>query len=231
MQMKAIARSLALAAIASGASLAHAGTVDWADWTSTTQSTVDGAVLVGATSVGVSYSGAQYSFAQINNGGFNYWQSPSTPYVSATVSNAPSTSDMVGLNAGGTSVITFSQAVVNPLIAFVSWNGANVTFGGGADTQTYDIQYLSSGCGYWGCGTYGSPTSDSFTGSGELHGVIELLGTYSMISFTDTTPEYWHGLTVGIEGGIASTVPEPGNMPLMVAGLGIVGLLLRRRPS
>jgi len=227
MQFKAIARSLALTAFAAGVSMAHAGTVDWADWTSTTPSTVSGTITVGTTSVGVTYSGAQYAFANINNTGTNYWL-PSTPYLSSTVSNAPSTTDIVGLSDSGTSVITFSEAIVNPLIGLVSWNGANVTFGGGSDKQSYDIQYLSSGQGYWGDGSYGSPTTNSFTGVGELHGVIELLGTYTSISFTDTTPEYWHGLTVGVEGGIANPVPEPGNIPLVLVGLGVIGVLVRR---
>ena len=229
MQAKTISRALGLAAVAAGASLAHAGTVDWTDWTSSTTNTVTGSVQVGATAVGVTYSGAQYAFAQTNNTGTDYWL-PSAPYISSTVSNAPGTSDIVALSDSGTSVITFSQAIVNPLIALVSWNGANVTFGGGSDPQTYDIQYLSSGAGFFGTGTFGDPTTTSFTGVGELHGVIELLGTYSSISFTDTTPEFWHGLTIGVEGGIASTVPETGNLPMMLVGLGAIGLLLRRRP-
>jgi hypothetical protein len=226
MQLKTIARSLALAA-AAAAPLAHAATVDWADWTSAGTNTVGGSVVAGSSTVGVTFSGS-YGFAQINDTGFNYWQSPATPYLSSEVSNAPASSDIIALSDAGTFTITFSAPVVNPLIGLVSWNGAAVTFGGGSDTQTYDIQYLSSGCGYWGCGTYGSPTSDSFTGNGELHGVIELLGTYSSISFTDSVPENWHGLTVGFE-GVATSVPEPGSLPLMLAGLGALGFALRRR--
>ena len=150
--------------------------------------------------------------------------------MSAQVSNAPSASDIIALSDAGTFTITFSAPVVNPLIGLVSWNGANVTFGGGADHQTYDVQYLSSGCGYWGCGTYGSPTSTSFTGVGELHGVVELRGTYSSITFSDSVTENWHGLTVGFE-GVATSVPEPGNLPLMMAGLAAVGITIRRRTS
>ena len=67
-------------------------------------------------------------------------------------------------------------------------------------------------------------------GSGELHrGVIELLGTYSTISFTDTTPENWHGLTIGFEGVAAAAVPEPGVAWLMLGGLPILAVLARRR--
>ena len=141
-------------ALVMGALLAQgalAAPVAWTDWTSTTSNTVAGSLLVGSTSVGVTYSGAQYSFAQVSGSGTDYWL-PAVPYVSPTVSNAPIGTDIVALSAAGTSTITFSAPVVNPLIALVSWNGARVTFGGGADTQTYNIQYLSSGCGFWGCG-------------------------------------------------------------------------------
>ena len=210
------------------AAAAHAGTVDWTDWTSKTSNTVSGSVLSGSTLVDVTYSGAQYAFAQINGVGTNYW-SPTTPYISATVSNPPTPVDLVALSAAGTSTITFSTAVVNPLIALVSWNGAHVTFGGGSDNQTYNIQYLSSGCGFWGCGSFSSPTSNSFVGSGELHGVIELVGTYTTISFTDTTPENWHGLTVGFEGVAVPAVPEPSVAWLMLAGMPIFAAIARRR--
>jgi hypothetical protein len=218
---------LVVGALATQGALAQ---VDWTDWTSTTSNTVTGTLMVGSTPVGVTYSGVQYSFAQVSGAGTNYW-SPTTPYISATVPNAPPGTDIVALNDAGTSTITFSAPVVNPLIALVSWNGAHVTFGGGSDPQTYNIQYLSFGCGFWGCGSYGTPTANSFVGVGELHGVIELLGTYQTFTFTDSTPENWHGLTIGVEGGIATTVPEPGTYALMLTGLGIVGWGVRRRKS
>jgi hypothetical protein len=218
--------AVALNALAAAA--AHAGTVAWTNWTSDTSNTVSGSVLFGSTTVGVTYSGAQYVFAQINGVGTDYW-SPTTPYLSATVSNPPTPVDIVALNAAGTSTITFSTAVVNPLIALVSWNGAHVTFGGGSDNQTYNIQYLSSGCGFWGCGSFSNPTSNSFDGSGELHGVIELLGTYTSVSFTDTTPENWHGLTVGFESVAVSAVPEPSVVWLMLAGTPVFAAVVRRR--
>jgi hypothetical protein len=218
----------ALAVVAAAAAApSQAATVDWANWTSAGTQTVTGNAIDGSSTVGITFSG-DYAFTQLNNTGFNYWQSPATPYLSASVSNAPANADIIGLGNAGTFTINFSQPVVNPLIGLVSWNGANVTFGGGSDAQAYNIQYLSSGCGYWGCGSYANASSTSFTGSGELHGVIELQGTYSSITFTDTVPEYWHGLTVGFE-GIASTVPESGNLPLMLAGLGALGIALRRR--
>ena len=220
--LKTLARATAFAATATIASLAHGATVDWANWTSSTSTSATGNVVAGSSHVDVSFSGP-IAFTQLNNTGFNYWQNPATPYVGSEVSNAPATSDIIALGNAGTFTITFSAPVVNPLIGLVSWNGAVVDFSG-----TPDIQYLSSGCGYWGCGSFANATSSSFDGSGELHGVIELQGTFSSITFTDSTDEYWHGLTVGFE-RVASTVPEPGGLPLVLAGVGALGLALRRR--
>jgi hypothetical protein len=220
--LKTLARAAALAAAGTAASLAHGATVDWTNWTASTSTSATGNVVAGASTVGVTFSGP-IAFTQLNNTGFNYWQNPPTPYLSSEVSNAPATSDIIGLGSAGTFTITFSAPVVNPLIGLVSWNGAVVDFAG-----TPNLQYLSSGCGYWGCGTFANATSSSFDGSGELHGVIELQGTFSSITFTDSVDEYWHGLTVGFE-RVATTVPEPGSLPLMLAGLGALGLVLRRR--
>jgi len=197
------------------ASVAAAVPVDWTDWTSTTVGApgVLGTLTTGGTAVDVSFSGA-YSFAQ-TSGGTNYW-SPSAPYISATVSNAPPASDIIALSTGGTATITFSQAVQNPLLALVSWNGNTVDFG-------VPIVILSYGTGYWGNGTpVLNADGTGFFGSGEVHGVIELPGSYTSISFTHTS-ENWHGFTVGAFGlGGPVGVPEPATMLLL--GAGLIGL-------
>ncbi len=211
------------------ATSAAASVISWTQWTGDNgTNTATGNLMVGATSVNVTASGnANYGFVQTTSG-TDYWL-PDAPYLSSTVSNAPTGPGIVALNSAVTETITFSQAIEDPLIALVSWNGANVTF---PDlTAGQYIDYLSSGCGYWGCGTYGSPTSDSFTGVGELHGVIELVGDYTSITFTDTVDEYWHGFTVGVVGlaspGPGPTVPEPGS--LMLVGLGLSALAFAKR--
>ena len=206
------------------ASVAVADTVYWTDWTSTTAGApgVTGTLSVDMSTIDVAFSGP-YSIAQ-TSGGTNYWE-PSAPYISSTVSNAPPASDIIELSAGGTATITFSEPVQDPLVALVSWNGNTVDFG-------VPINILSYGYGYWGNGTpILNPGGTGFFGSGEVHGVIELPGTFTSISFTHTS-EGWHGFTVGVVGPgeePPGTIPEPASLLLLGTGLGIIGIAALRK--
>lgn len=220
----AVVAGVALAGLVAAACSAEAAPISWTDWTSQGAQTVSGSLQVGATTVGVTYSG-DYSFAQIA-GGTNFW-SPSAPYLSSAVDNAPPASDIVALSTGGTKNITFSQAIVDPILALVSWNGNVADFGTAIDV-------LSQGAGYWGSGTFvlnGSGTG--FTGSGEAHGAIRLSGTFTSITFTDTT-EGWHGFTVGVTaladpGQPPVGVPAPA--PLAMLATGLLALIGVRRAT
>jgi hypothetical protein len=219
MDMKKILRSIVvLASILGFSSPLSAATVYWTDWTSvlSTAPGVLGTLDIGSSVVDVSFSGL-YSFAQ-TSGGTNYWL-PDAPYLSDTVDNAPPASDIIGLSAGGMVTITFSEAVKDPLIALVSFNGNTVDFG-------VPIEILSYGEGYWGNGTpILNPDGDGFYGSGEVHGVVRVPGSFTSLSFSHTA-EGWHGITMGVVGlgstPPPSTVPEPATVLLL--GIGLVGV-------
>jgi hypothetical protein len=204
---------------------ADATTVAWTDWTESTATTAIGSIVSGPTTLGItlSTSGEALYFVQTGTGTNYFTEGTPAPYTGGSVSNAPPAAEMVALGAGGTKTITFSQAVTNPYIAFVSWNGNAASF-------SKPFAKISEGCGYWGCGTFSLGAGNSFVGDGEVHGVLDFVGTFTSLSFTDTT-EYWHGLTVGI-GGVApigATVPEPASWTLMISGFGLIGSALRRR--
>lgn len=200
---------------------AFAVNVSWTDWTSSPDSfSASGDLLVGSTSVGVGYTGTgSHAFVQ-TAGGTNYWTG--SAYTNGTVDNAPPASDIVALNTGGTVTITFSQTVVDPYIGLVSWNGNTVDFG-------VPIVIDSFGPGFWGPGTpVLNATGTGFFGSGEVHGVIRLPGSFDSITFSHTS-EGWHGFTVGVAG--IAPVPEPETYAMLLAGLGLLGFAARRKKA
>jgi len=200
---------------------AFAVNVSWTDWISSPDlHSASGSLLVGSTSVGVEYSGdGAHGFVQ-TAGGTNYWIG--SAYTGGTVDNAPPDSDIIALSTGGTVTITFSQTVVDPYIGLVSWNGNTVDFG-------VPIVIDSFGPGFWGSGTpVLNATGTGFFGSGEVHGVIRLPGSFDSITFSHTS-EGWHGFTVGVAG--IAPVPEPETYAMLLAGLGLLGFAARRKKA
>lgn len=221
-----ILRILTLVSFVAFSVNANALLVSWIDWTAVTTAPTGavGNISVDGQSIDAMFTG-DYSFVQTDSG-TNWWSEGTPPaYTSGEVENAPSTPDIIGLSTGGEKTVTFSQTVVDPYLALVSWNSNTVDFGDDV------LDFISSGQGHWGAGTF-IPNSDNtgFFGSGELHGIIRLSGEFDSFTFTDTS-EGWHGFTVGI-GAAADdngngTVPAPATLALL--GIGLAGLGWARR--
>ena len=130
-------------------------------------------------------------------------------YLSPTVTNRPTGVDIIALSTATAKSITFSQPIANPLFAVVSLNGNGYRF-------DRDFEILSYGPGYWGDGMLTKQDAGGgiyeLIGSGEPHGVIEFQGTFSSVSWTSLTNEYWNGFTIGVRG---LAVPEPHSLVLV----------------
>lgn len=194
--------------------------ISWADLTDVDGSTVHGSLVIDSQTVDVTITNSvNYSFVQ-TSGGTNYWTG--TAYTIGAVNNAPPTSDIIALGTGGSVAVTFSEAVTNPVLGLVSWNGNTADFG-------TKISFLSYGPGFWGNGTpVINADSTGFSGSGELHGLLELPGTFTSFTFTNTS-EGWHGFTVGAEGLVPSTPTVPVPAAAWLLGCGLLSLAALRR--
>lgn len=182
-------------------STAVAAPADWAAWTSTTGSPtnqVSGTITTSEGSIAVNYTGEVF-FAQINDVGTMFY-SPGTPFISASVPNAPSRRDIIGLQGGGSTGVhelTFTPALKDPIMAIVSLGQPSFVV-----TYDFDVAFriLSFGPGYWGGpGTLNNIGGKRLTGV-EGHGTIQFVGNVSSVKWTIPNPETWHGFTVGSAG-------------------------------
>jgi hypothetical protein len=182
-------------------------TISWTDWTSATSTSASGTI---AGSITVSFTATSISFAQLGSG-TNYWtEGTPPPYTgNSIVDNPPTPAEMIALNEASANSLTFSQPISNPIMAIVSQGQLGLPVSYDFD-QSFTV--LSEGQGYWGDGYYNLLSGDILQGY-ELHAAIQFNGTFSIISWTNTT-EYWHGFTIGkIEPLAVSVDIKPGSDP------------------
>lgn len=251
----------ALVITVSTAATASATTIFWTDWQGantcsnpqtpncfTGNGVINSNINNNNVVVNVTYTNALGIGFYQPSGGNDYYTTNGpglSPYESAAASNRPTGTDIVALSNRGTQTLTFSQAIANPVFAFVSLNGNGYSF------LNQDFVILSqtgmngAGCGYWGCGNVQKVVVDLGGGNfayqlnstgGEPHGVIQFLGAFSTLTWDSSSNEYWNGFTVGVQGTAQqvfppdpTAVPEPGTMLLLGTGLALVAARAVRR--
>lgn len=212
-------RPLALAALLTcAASASMAAAPSWIDWS--TPST--GTLTIGSTAVGVTLSGS--APASLVNGDYYYNNANTGGTAPGGTYGGLAPSDMLQVINASTFTLTFSQAITNPYVALVSIGQPNLpisyTFNGAISSLS------TAGNNYWGTGS-GSFSGNTFTGL-EYNGVLQLSGNYTSLTITTAADENWHGFNVG-SAALVTAVPEPETFAMLLAGLGLVGTIARKR--
>ncbi len=189
--------TLVAAVLALSGAGANAVPFFWTDWTGGDLDpgpgfSAQGTITTTTSTVGVTYSNANGIGFYQPTGGTDFYISVgagASPYTSAVVDNRPTGTDIIALSQAGTQTLHFSEAIANPVFAFVSLNGNGYAF-----DQDFDV--LSVGgvdghaCGYWGCGGISKVVVDlgggkfeyqlnsNNVGGTEPHGTLQFRGAF-----------------------------------------------------
>jgi hypothetical protein len=201
------------------AASAQAAPIDWNTWTSSS----GGTISTTGGPIGVGFTGPTHNMIA----GYPSYTPNSTFGDGVIVNNAPTPANGIMQLFGGTdamNTVTFSTPVVNPVMAI--WSLGQ----GGIDAKfvfNATPTLVSGGPS----AEYGGPAlsvvGNTVSGN-EGNGTVQFIGTFSSISWTNPVFENWYGFDVGIA-GVANPVPEPETYALMMAGLGAMGFIARRR--
>lgn len=236
-----------LVSLLAAAGSTHAAPIFWTDWlpgnTATTGFQGNGQITTNTTSIGVTYTNANGVGFYQPSGGIDYWTGGSgatSPYTSTAVDNRPTDTDIIALRYAGNQTLQFSQAIANPVFAFVSLNGNGYAF-----NRDFDLLSLGgvdgNACGYWSCGGASKVVVDlgggnfeyqlnsNNVGGSEPHGALQFKGSFDTLTWRSSSNEFWNGFTVGVQGSAAEVFQVPEPAPFGLLALGVLGLAAARR--